>query len=236
MIVPIIMIVMAVAFVVSSLQSLAQGGSIRYDENSFQDYADIQYQEVFGTSTAYEDNILLVFLTENDAYYDYYYIAWVGDDIVAEVNDLFGNESTKLGQAISNGVNASSYKYSLDSDLARVIESMEKQIAEMELESAFTCKENHIQVESRLINKTSLNLTEQTVNAALQSFTETTGISIALVVDDIEDVLPKQTPVAGIIISVFLIALAVFLIVRGLRSRDKGDSGEDRYYNSDDRY
>ena len=236
MIVPIVMIMMAVAFVWSSLSSVVQGGYSRYDENTFQDYADAQYQAEFGTSSAYEDNILLVFLTEDDEYYDYCYIAWVGDHVVTDISYMFGDERTALGSAISNAVNESSYKYSLDSDLAGVIESLKLQITLKGLETSFTCGEDHAQVQSHLTNKTSLNLTEQTVNAALQSFTDTTGIPIVLVVDDIEDVFPKQVPVVDIAIAVLLIAAAVFLIVRGLRSKKKDDDSEDRYYNSDNRY
>lgn len=159
-----------------------------YDENAFQDYADKVYAEEFGNSTAYEDNILLVFLTENENYYDYYYIAWVGDHITTDINYMFGNEETEFGVAVSNAITTSSYKYSLDANIAQIINTMEQNIAELGTLSPFTCDEEHIQVESHLTNKTTLELTEDTVNTALQSFTQATGIPIVVVVDDISDV------------------------------------------------
>ena len=159
-----------------------------YDENTFQDYANNVYAQEFGSSTAYEDNILLVFLTEDDNYYDYYYIAWVGDHIDTDINYMFGNEETEFGVAVSNAITTASYKYSLDANIAQIVNTMEQNISELDTVSSFSCDEEHIQVESHLTNKTSLELTEKTVNDALQSFTDSTGIPIVVVVDDISDV------------------------------------------------
>lgn len=158
-----------------------------YDELAFQDYADAQYAAEFGDSTAYEDNLLIVFLTAED-YYDFYYIAWVGDHIVTDINYMFGNEETELGQAIGSNINATSYKYSLDSELARVVETMTQEIVAKELNTSFSCDEDHVQVESHLTNKTEIPMTEETVNEALKEFTETTGIPAVIVVEDMEDV------------------------------------------------
>lgn len=209
-----------------------------YDENTFQDYANEQYKKEFGDSTAYEDNILLVLLTEDENYYDYYYIAWVGDHITTDINYMFGNENTQLGYAISSAINTSSYKYSLDSNLAQIIESLKNQITAENIENSFSCDETHIQVSSHLTNKTSIEMTEETVNTALQSFTDATGIPIVIVVDDIDDVFPApvtptvtQPPTSTtasseigvsnillvIIVIVALIALVVFLVMRNKR-------------------
>lgn len=227
---PIILIIVAGTFLFSALGSafstVSQGGVITYDENLFQDYADEQYAAAFGSSTAYEDNILLVFLAEDDNYYDYYYIAWVGDHIQRDITDMLGNEQTELGRAMASSVNESSYKYSLDSNLAQVIGILEAQAETKGLTSSFTCNEDHVQVSSHMTNKTGLALTEETVNAALQSFTDTTGIPIVVVVEDIEDVFPRQTPAGAIITVVIagaLVVLAVWLIVRAVRRKNSGE-------------
>lgn len=209
-----------------------------YDENTFQDYANEQYKKEFGNSTAYEDNILLVFLTEDENYYDYYYIAWVGDHIATDINYMLGNENTELGNAISSSVNTSSYKYSLDSNLAQVIEFLKNQIVSENIENSFSCDETHIQVDSHLTNKTSIDMTEETVNSALQSFTDTTGIPIVIVVDDIDNVFSSpvtptvtqpsiSTQVSSeigysnifliIVVIAALIALVAFLVIRNKR-------------------
>ena len=159
-----------------------------YDENIFQDYANVQYKKEFGTTSAYEDNILLVFLTEDENYYNYYYIAWVGDHIVTDINYMFGNENTDLGYAISNAINTNSYKYSLDSNIAQVVEYMEAEIVSKNLESSFNCNDENGGFVSHLTNNTFIEMTEDTVNTALQHFTDSTGIPIVVVVEDIDEV------------------------------------------------
>lgn len=171
----------------SKTQSENYSAELLYDEEALQDFADAQYKAEFKKSTAYEDNLLLVVLISDD-YYEYSYIAWVGDHIATDINYLFGNEETELGQAMENCINSNSYKYSLDSNLAQVVESMEKEITSQGLSSSFKCEEQHVQVESHLTNKTKLSMTEETVNDALQQFTETTGIPMVIVVEDMDQV------------------------------------------------
>lgn len=215
----------------SSLSTVASGGNLTYDENVFQDYADKQYAAAFGSSTAYEDNLLLVFLVEDEEYWDYAYIAWVGDHIDTRINDMFGNEQTTFGVAVTNSIAESSYKYSLDSNLARVVENMENQIMAKNLASSFkaSCKDaNHVQVAPHMVNKTALPLTEQTVNDALASFTEQTGISVVLVVDDIDDVFERKIPASDIftlILATALLVVAIVLIVRAFKKKKSGGNG-----------
>ena len=224
------------------------GLSVQYDENVFQDYANTQYEAAFGQSSAYEDNILLVFLTEDEEYYDYCYIAWVGDHIETDINYLFGSDETELGQAISDSVNAASYKYSLDSDLARVVQTMQKHVASLGLPGSFQCDEDRSRSRSYLINDSTLDLTEDTVNTALQNFTDATGIPMVIVVEDMADVFgrsqsisdfedhtdnsdaPRQseTSAFSVVIAICLAALAVWLIVRTIRKRRDRDSEDDK--------
>ncbi len=227
---PVILILLSVVLLFSSLGNaysvFSQGGVITYNEEEFQDYADAQYAAEFGNTTAYEDNILIVFLTD-DEYYDYCYIAWVGDHILTDINLMFGNDQTTLGRSIAASVNASNYKYSLDSNLAQVVDQMKNSIVDKGIDS-FTCMENHNQVESHLTNKTEMDLTESTINTALQSFTDETGISMVVVVENMEDVFGKEIPASTIgtaIIAVGLIVLAIYLIVGIKRRKQNGDNG-----------
>ena len=219
-----------------------------YDENTFQDFADKQYKTIFGNSTAYEVNILLVFLTEDEAYYDYYYIAWVGDHIDSEISYLFGSNHSELGMAIDEYINVSSYKYSLDSNIADVINAMSDEIKYLGLDSSFICAEEHIQGESKLYNKSSVEMTDATVNDALMAFTDNTGIQIAVVVEDMEHVFvtenePQNQPqtsieapaesesatsVLPIILAVLGTGIAVVVIVfLAKRAKKKQDELED---------
>lgn len=236
--VPVILILMAAvmlfATVGTAFTDVTSGGSVKYDENTFQDYADAQYRAEFGNSTAYEDNLLLVVLVDED-YYDYHYIAWVGDHIQTDINKLFGNERTEFGRAMDANVNVNSYKYSLDTNLAQVVEQMTAVIEQKNLESSFKCKEEHIQVDSHVTNKTDLDITEETVNLALTEFTETTGIPIVLVVDDAEDVFGKTIDSGSIVIvllSVAMIGFAIYLIVKSARQKREDGDGDGDYRNS----
>ena len=246
MLLPIILILVVVLMVTSvlgsfgsALSTVASGGNLTYDENQFQDYADAQYAAAFGNTTAYEDNLLLVFTVEDEEYWDYAYIGWVGDHIRTEINDMFGNEQTAFGRAITASINGQSYKYSLDSNLSRVVESMQEQIEAKDLPSSFksTCRDTqHVQVESHMINNTDLPLTDETVNDALASFTEATGISVVLVVEDIDDVFDRNIPISDIITLIFagvILIIAIVLIVRAFKNKKKngGNNGDNNGQN-----
>ena len=65
---PIILILVAFILIMSlfgsALGTLVSGGEVIYDENTYQDYANEMYYAEFGSSDAFEDNILLVFLVD----------------------------------------------------------------------------------------------------------------------------------------------------------------------------
>ncbi len=235
---PIIVIFFAVVFFLSAITSLISGASgspgntsrVVYDENTFQDYAEVQYLAEFGSSTAYEDNLLIVFLAEEENYYDFYYIAFMGDDIVDPIYNLFGNNQTDLGIAMNSSISASSYKYSLDKNLAQVMLQMEKEILALNLDTSFSCKEEHVQVKSHITNKTAIPLTEDTVNKALESFTEKTGIPTVIVVENMEEVFPVSSSSNSVIIMIIAavaIIIAVVFIVRTVRKKKKEEEDRD---------
>lgn len=235
---PVIFIVFAVIFLISSLSTtvsvLSKGGEFMYDENRFQDYADAQYAAEFGNGEAYEDYLLLVFLVEEE-YYDYAYIAWVGDHIDGDIQMMFGDEQTELGRSVTASVNKNSYKYSLDSNLAQVVDTMNKKITAKGLESSYHCSEDHSDIRPHLTNKTELSLTEDTVNRALEDFTESTGIPIVIVVDDIEDVFEKGIPsdvYISILISAIFIFIGVMIIVSIVKSRKNGANNNNNRNNN----
>lgn len=225
----ILIFMMISSFIGNSFFDLSSGGSIRYDENKFQDYADIQYANEFGTSSAYEDNILLTILVDTDSYDEYYYIAWVGDHIKTDIVNMFGNNDTILGETLLSSINTSSYKYSLDSNIATAIESLKLKIVDMGLDSSFNCEEEHNQVKSHLTNKSSLELTTETVNTALEEFTNSTGIPIVVLVDEIDNVFSKSLSGQTIFTIILLIVLVISVIYFVTRKRNKKTSTKDYY-------
>ena len=232
-----------------------------YDELALQDFADDQYAKIFSDQPDYEDNLLIVFLTDAQ-YYDYCYIAWVGDHIATDINYMLGNNDTILGEEMVTWINETNYKYSLDANLAAVMTSMANRIQELGLDSSFSCEGGHNVVTSHLVNETDLPMTKSTVNDALSYFTETTGIPVVIVVEDMADVF--TTDVSGpffeyevqtgtqnssmpsinwrlILLVVGGVALVVVLVTSGKRRKkdDHVETAEDRnkkYREFDDQY
>ena len=159
---------------------------IAYDEATMQDYANERYKEIFGEYEGYEDNILLVFLANEEAD-GYYTIAWVGDNIIYEINEMFG-EYTEYGEYMSEYISGY-YAYSLDTNLAEVLSAMEGSITERSFDSYFRAEAAVVEgKKSELINYTDFELNTELVNAALESFTEKTGIPCVIVADMAEEV------------------------------------------------
>lgn len=234
-ILPVIILILAGIFLIGSVISAfsiaGQGGVVSYDENKFGDYANARYEEEFGGKSGYEDNILIVFTTNED-YDEYYCIAWVGDHIVTEINYMFGNATTDFGRAVNSSINQQSYKYSLSSNLAETINKMTYKIETVGIDNSFKCNEKQAEVPSRLVNRSELNMTESTVDMALTEFTEKTGIPIVIVVDEEEDVFGKNMPagvIFTIIISIVIIAIAGFSLFKAFKYRNGGPNDNNMF-------
>lgn len=159
---------------------------IVYDEATMQGYANEKYMQYFGSSSATEDNILLVMLT-NESCDGYYTIAWVGDNVDYDINTMFG-EYTEYGDALYNNVDEY-FAYSLDSDLASVVKEMTQHIEALGLSSSFNFESDRSNLaDSKFVNMTAMDLTPEIVNSALEEFTDKTGIPMVIVVDSAEKV------------------------------------------------
>ena len=237
MMAPIILIMFAAVMLLgvfgSSFGSITTGGEIYYDENTYQDYANEQYAEYFGELEDYEDGLVIVFAIEDVEYYDYAYIAWMGDNIDYDINLMFGARGTEFGNAIeSSAINSGSYKYSLDSGIAAVMRKMEQHVTALHLENNLTCKHDYKDFDSRLVNKTEMDITPSTVNAALVSFTEATGIPVVVVVEDAEEILPKHFDWFSVVIAIVFIVIAIVLIVKAFKNRPKKQEDDGSYKGS----
>lgn len=238
LLVPIIMLVVILSQMFQSVgigvTPLGRGGAVQYNEEVYQDYANTQYSEAFGSTGAYEDNLLLSVLVDDD-HYSYYYIAWMGDHIITDINHMLGSSGTVLGDAMEQCINASSYKYSLDSNLAQVMEMLTDEIVARGLGNAFTCSETR-SAKSMLINDSGLEMTESTVNDALAAFTEKTGIPAVIVVEDMGDVFTGSLPVKTILISLVAAGLLIVTIVSGIKALLGHKKEEHPYHSFDDQY
>lgn len=217
-------VVLLIGFVAGGFGTLAKGGTVRYSEEKMQDYANRQYQAIYNpSSTTYEDNVLIV-LTLNEDMQTYYCIGWVGDNLRSDVNNLFGDEYTKLGNAVQSSVNGSGYQYSLGANLASVAEKMQAAIENLRLTDVYRSDKAESHTAGKVYNYSSkANFNTETVDTALAGFTEATDISMSIVVADSADVFGKSLNTAAIfalLLSVVLLVWAVVGIVRYVRRKN----------------
>ncbi len=206
-------------------ENLFISGGPRYDEAKFQKYADEQYAAEFSDSSSYDDNLLIVFLANNDMD-DYYAIAWVGDNIKSEITNMFGDETTLFGRTVQNSVNNAYYAYSLDKNLASVMDTMADRITELELDSPFYDGNGHAASGlSHVTNRTDISISEETVNRSLKDFTDKTGIPAVIVVDSMEEVFKNPAATGNIIIALVIVAVVLIIVYFVIRNRNRNRNG-----------
>ena len=227
---PIILIMVAVIGLMSSFGSaftnVINGGTVKYSEKDLQAYANAQYQAEFGDNIAtYEDNILIVFLT-NEERDGYDTIAWVGDNINTKINEQFGNQYTAFGVAMQSSIDADYYEYSISSNLATMVDKMADNVESLGLQSSYRAESLGVKSDSHITNHSDLTINEATVNAALKEFTEKTDIPMVIVVDSMETVIGKTqstTDIFTVVIFIGMIVVGVVLIVRAVKKKQEQD-------------
>lgn len=243
--VPVILILIVVSLLFSvfgsfgsAISNVANGGDYSYSEEQMQNYANRQYATEFNAAKEYEDNILIVFLVDEERE-GYYTIAWVGDNIRYEINNLFGNQSTPFGQHMLAGVSGY-YEYSVSKNIATVVDEMTNEVVNLRLESSFDKNYGSPDgYESHITNHSSLEINDETVNRALTDFTKETDIPIVIVVEDMGEVFDKNIAsgdLITVIMAVIIGGIAIYLIVIAVKGKNNpprdGESEEDRRNNS----
>ena len=193
-----------------------QGGEIGYNESEMQRFANVQYAKEFADSSAYEDNILILFLV-NEECDGYNTIAWVGDNVATDINMMFGNQYTEFGTQMLANV-PDYYEYSLSKNLATVVKRMADKIELLGGDSFEDASNQTVMVESHLTNLSNLTLNADTVNNALLDFTERTDIPIVIVVEDLEAVFDKTISAGDIVTVIIAVAIGGFGIYVGIKA------------------
>lgn len=223
-------IVMMIGVIGGGLTTLFRGGNVVYNEEKFHEYANRQYATIYDPSSAtYEDNVVVVFLTNEDNQ-TYYSIGWVGDNLKSQVSDLFGDEYTALGSAMQSSVTTSDYRYSLGSNLAQMTEMMETSVKNQNLETVYRAQKAESHEAGKVYNRSNsdLQINTEIIDAALKNFTDSTDISMSIVIADAKDVFGKSLNTAAILallLCIILIVYAVVAIVRYVKRR-KGNADD----------
>ena len=204
-----------------SIFTVAKGGNITYNEPKIQNFANMQYAKEFGDSSAYEDNLLIVFLA-NEKRDGYYTIAWIGDNVKNEINSMFGNQYTAFGIEMLQNV-PDYYEHSISKNLAAAVDGMADRIVELNLGSSFIQPSDRTNItESHLSNLSSLEINQETVNIALLDFTKQTDIPVVIVVEDMEQIFDKTlsgNDIVMVVVAVGIIGVGIYLIVKRVKIR-----------------
>lgn len=227
---PVIILIISVMMILSvfgsfgsAFSNVISGGQHYYDEDVIRDYGNEHYYAEFGDSSNAEDNILLIFFI-NEERDGYDTIAWVGDDVPTDVYLMFGAEGTEYYYHVKNNI-LNDYEYSLSKNLATVIDKMADEITNKGL-----AYDNTSDASSHVTNYTDLTINKNTINTALENFTAETNIPIVIVIDNVESVYDKTITfddIITVIIALVFIGVAIYLIVRGVKTIKKNDNDGD---------
>ena len=244
---PVILLIIAASLLVgffgsvsTSISNIASGGQILYQNPEMEAYADKQYAVEFDNAVEYEDNILLVFLVDEERE-GYYTIAWVGDNLQNDIADMFGNEYTEYGKSMKANIN-SYYENSISRNLSSVVDSMADKIVNLQLSSSFKKDEGSpADYQSHLTNHSDLEINEKTVNNSLSDFTKDTGIPIVIVVDNVDNVFEKSfntVDITTVLFALVLVGVAVFYIVKAVKGKNdyRNDQDEEERKNNSTRW
>ncbi len=225
---PVIVIFMAATLLFVSISGLVSdistGGSYQWDEYALQIYAGDQYDAIYTDEDTYDDNLMILFLADPESDYTYAYIGWVGDNLDERVYNMFGNEYTELGRAFAAKM-PEMYQNSLSKNLALVVGEMEDAVGSGDHYDHYVTAPEGEPLAPRFVNHSSIPITEKTVETSLNSFYEETGLSMSLVVANIDEVFEKgydSSTIVFLIIGIALLALAIFLIVRAVKAKKNG--------------
>ncbi len=223
-----------------TITNISNGGTVVYNEHDFQDYANDRYYELFDPSSeTFEDNIMIIFLT-NEEHDGYYCIAWIGNNVTDEVAYKFSSDGSVLENSMIRNV-PDVHEYSLSANLATVVRDLTA--ASKNLPSFYENNGQHTSEKSKLVNHSSLNIATAGIDTALSEFTAETDIPLAIVVDDMEEVFGKGLTGfdIAVIVTVIVATIVIVVIIYKKRKKNKGDgnsngnNGRNNYngYNND---
>lgn len=208
-------------------------GGVGNEEQVFQQYANEQYQLAFSDTKDYEGNILLVFLTYQ-GYEGYDCIAWGGNNIDPETDELFGSYFRR----VVSGSIPDYYEFSMTKNLRTIVYGMTNAAPQKAMSTPADTRFSIIR------NNTSLVIDTGVVNEELYKFTEKTGYPIAIVIEDGTNVFGDGSEALADFGSTFFIVTLVLIMVvlliiaiikntkkdgKGITDKTDPDAGSGKY-------
>ena len=218
--------VVLVLFIVA-IFAIATEESDREDEEILR-YGTEQYSEIFGSSSAPEDNILFVFLLDEDNFEYSSSMGIVGDNVNSYIHTMF-EEYEDYFDAYERFLDHDNVG-AFGEDYVEIINYMTANIMAHEFYSSFnTPSDRSNLVPSGIINKTELAFNENDLAAALDRFTEKTDIPCVLLIEyesvvysDVETVFDKVA-IALVMLLMLLIPVTVVVAIVTFIKRKNGN-------------
>ncbi len=217
-------------YVVSAKRQLNDEGNLGYDQVYLREYANGKYLEYFGESSAVEENIMLLLLV-NDTCDGYDFVAWIGDNLVNDLRDEFDHEEeTSFVNSCKVHMDGN-YSQDLHTSLSAIVRDMKDVVLGLDLDTYYDDEDEVVDTSdlapSMLYNLTDLQVSAA-VNDALVEFTQATGLSIVIVVEDVEEV-QRESIAAFDIVMVLAVAVVVVidvaLLVVRIKNKKTGSTG-----------
>ena len=196
------------------------------DKTVLEAYAKSQYEEAFGNSEGYENNVIIVFLA-NKSSDRYYCTAYLGNNVRDEIVNVFGPEPYPFGSTMENLV-PRYYANKLTANFRDVMMQMKGSIKYAKDEGGFDSifidpQKIEKPASSYVINHTKLDIDNQNLDQGLDDFTKATGLSAVIVVNYMSNVFERESnpyilPI--IFLSLLLIALGIFLVIKSVKRKN----------------
>ena len=202
--------VIFVLFIISVFMGATE--ELGVEEEELLQYSTEQYYEVFGSSSASEDNILFVFLIDEGDYSNSSSIGIVGANVNDYIHIMF-EEYGDYYDLFDDFLDYIQIEY-FSIDYAGIIDSMTANIMAHGFYSSFDAPSDRSNlVTSGVINKTELDLKDGYIDAALKRFTEETEIPCVLVVEYEKNVYSDFESVYSDIFMALLLLLVIMIPV-----------------------
>lgn len=152
------------------------------EKDELQQYGTEKYYEIFGSSSAIEDNILLIFLADEELD-DYSTMGIVGANVTYYIRVMF-EDGEDYYDAVYDNFDYDDFADYLTMGFGNVIGIMTDAITDHGFYSSFNTNSNRSSlVPSGVINQTALTLDESYITDKLEHFTEMTEIPCVLLIE-----------------------------------------------------
>lgn len=210
-------LVMFVLFVVVIFMAAIEEGN--RESNELWLYGVEEYYKVFDSSSAVEDNILLVFLADENDFDcdDYSTTGVVGDNVYDDIRLMF-DDYGEYDDAMYAFFDDVDYADNLSTGYVNVISRMTDIITASDfVENFYYYSDRSNLAASRVINKTDIAFDEDSVTAELERFTKKTGIPCVLLIEYEQNVYKEEdsvyTDIAVALVMLMLAMIPVTVII-----------------------